>query len=209
MSKAPPGVTIPVLGLVVASWLGLGCESSQPPVQPDHGGDPGGDPPQVDFTDPEALLGAYALRLTHGDSDNLLPLLAADFQYCVRKGDEALIPWLEGSCWDRTVESDIVRRMAHPDSFGMPPTPRLLGIALRTESLEAVGDEIRVRSRVPVLTFGYRDPGMNRWITHFDIVLVRDSQGTLRVREIREVASSSSRSWSLFKSTFHPGSDAG
>jgi hypothetical protein len=180
--------------IVVGSWGRIKARYRSPP--PDI---------PVDLTRPLQVIESHARTFAHKDIEAYAALLAPEFEYYVRPFDAADFPWLEGDSWDIVEELGMMTNMMDPNFQGAVPPVRIMEfdyVFLREEIVGQGMVEILLNADVLVLVSA--DNGW-RANTRFEFLLVQDTGGFYRIREIRElpvVIRSEESSWGQIKAAY-------
>jgi hypothetical protein len=178
----------------------LGCSN---PADPDD--EPTDEQPEfpTDYADPDSLLDAHARALTRRNVEGYLALLEKPsssnpgFEFCVRDADLAYIPWLREPCWDYEVEADIIRNMRDPDFVPESGFPTHVAIALEITEASWLSENL-----VTLDCNSFMIVDGSRSISRFDITLIRDERGFLRIRRMADLSGTSTDSLGRIKSRY-------
>lgn len=152
------------------------------------------DPIPVLLTDPQEVIGSYALAWERREYAAIEALLAPDFEFHPVALDLVQLPWMMSDRWDRATELGITANMFDPQFVGaVPPATSIVHpfAILSTREIQAGTFEVVIDASVTVLVGpnkGWRSD------TRFVVTVVEQPDGFLRIRKIEEVLKLAPRS---------------
>ncbi|MBZ0267942.1 nuclear transport factor 2 family protein, partial [bacterium] len=170
------------VALLLALPVLAGCgKTESAPTEPEV--------PQRDFTDPSALIAAYAECLNTMDYDRYAALLSPDFEYVPQDADVDDLPWLSPDHpWGRDEELAMIGHMMNPDfvSNETGETVDSIEVVLTVTNEQVVSDAVEVTCSADIQVLWTASSGAFSRV-RFVFTLVTDGDGFLRIRKITEL----------------------